>query len=92
MSLHCPHDGGPLIRDEDGSLVCQQGHEFEDFPIVSLTCETCASHRELEDYAQGSPATQVVCTGGGASHGRPVPRLAVRACHTGRRRADEETL
>ena len=91
MNQHCPHDGAPLIRDEDGTLVCPEGHEFEDFPVTSLTCETCGTHRELEDDALGCPATQVVCMGGGAEHSRPVPRLAVRACHSGRRRADEET-
>lgn len=84
----CPHDRTPLIRDEDGTLVCQEGHEFEDFPASALTCETCATHAELDDHAAGCPATQVVCMGGGADHSRPVPRLSVRACHSDRRREE----
>jgi hypothetical protein len=86
----CPLDHTPLIRDEDGALVCHQGHEFEDYPVVSLTCETCCTHAELEDLALGSPATQVVCMGGGPDHGRPVARFAVRACHSSRRAPDRE--
>ena len=90
-ALRCPHDQTPLVRDEDGALLCQEGHEFEDFPIAALTCETCDTHAEIDDEALGSPATQVVCMGGGADHGRPVPRLAVRGCHSKRRPPEGET-